>query len=125
MQKINMGYRQMQAEYKKNRVLSPYLWRQRVAGQIRKNTKIGDVVYAKLLKKLALVEGLATTQLKVKFMNKSGIKPSEYIPKHDIINLLSGSIYVSPEIPPSHEVSTEVKITRGDEVERENGAGQI
>ena len=63
VQKLYDSFQRMNDTYKAIKSLSPYLWRTKRSGDIRRNIQVNDIVYLRGLDKLGVVLKLAESQL--------------------------------------------------------------
>ena len=98
-EKIRKGFLEMRKAYGQGRLLSPYIWKQKGLGRVKKDVKKGDVLFIKSLKKMCLAEDISTTQVRVRYINNKKVPQSAWHPKNDLIFLLVGSIYDKRDPP--------------------------
>ena len=89
----------MNEVYRASKKLSPYLWRPRKSGNIRKNIQKNDVVYIKTLDRLGVVQQLADSQLKVLFRDSGGHIRKDWLLKDDLKFVVAGTPLIEQPIP--------------------------
>ena len=94
------------------RLLSPYVWKAKGMGRVKKDVKEGDILFIRSLKRLGLVKGMSTTQVKVRYINAGGVACSSWHPKTDLIFLLAGSVFDSRH-PPDNSPTEKVEPDKG------------
>ena len=101
MQKLYDSYRRMNDTYKASKSLSPYLWRTKKSGSIRKNVQPNDVMYLyiKGLDKLGVVQKLAESQLHILYKDNGGHIRKDWILKEDLRYIVSGKPLIKQKVP--------------------------
>ena len=79
--------------------LSPYLWRTKKSGNIRKNIQKNNGVYIKGLDRLGAVQQLADSQLKVLFRDSVGHIRKDWLLKDDLKFVVAGTPLIDQPIP--------------------------
>ena len=99
MQKVYDSFQKMNKTYKATKTLSPYLWRTKRPGDIRRNIQVNDVVYLRDMDKLGVVLKLAESQLYMLFKNGGGNLRKDWILKDAMNYIMTGNSLVRQEIP--------------------------
>ena len=111
-EKIREGYEELRKSHEGPRLLTPYIWKTKGMGRVKKDVRRNDVIFIRSLQKLALVKDVSTTQVMVRYINQNQ-KPQEgWNPKKDAIFLLTGSQFDSRQ-PPSHSRVTKIIPEKG------------
>ena len=79
--------------------LSPYLWRTKRLGDIRKNIKINDIVYLRHVDRLGVVLKLAESQLYVLYKDGGDSLRKEWLLKNDLMYIAAGTSLVDTPYP--------------------------
>ena len=103
---------ELRKAYNGSRMLSPYVWRQKGLGRVKRNVKKGDVLFIRSLKRLCIAEDISTTQIRVRYINAKKDPCSAWHPKNDLIFLLTGSIYDTRD-PPTNSPTEEILPQKG------------
>ena len=111
--KIRRGYQEMAKAQEKNRLLTPYVWKTRGSGRIKRNVKVNDVVYIKPIQRLGIVKDISATQVYVRFINKNKQKQHEWYKKDHTVFLLAGSQFDNKETP-SHQPTHRIYPSKGE-----------
>ena len=111
--KLSQVYKQLSQSFRGNRLLSPYLWRSKYLGQVRRGCSVNDVVFIQSLKKLGLVCQVKETQLNIRYIDSAKQPRTLWFRKADLTHLLSGSVFLSNPKIPEHDVTIELNKTRG------------
>ena len=91
--------KKMNEVYKASKKLSPYLWRNKKSGNIRKNVQKNNVVYIKGLDRLGVVQQLANSQLKILFRDSGGHIRKDWLLKDDLKFVVAGTPLIDQPIP--------------------------
>ena len=89
----------MNEVYKATKSLSPYLWRSKRPGDIRKNIKVNDIVYLREMDKLGIVLKLAESQLYILYKDGGGTLRKDWLLKSALMYIAAGTSLVKEEIP--------------------------
>ena len=95
------------------RLLTPYVWKTRGVGRIKRNVRVNDVVYVKPIQRLGIVKDVSATQVYVKFMNRNKQKQFEWYKKDHTVFLLAGSKFDNKETP-SHQPTQRLYPKKGE-----------
>ena len=88
-------------------MLSPYVWKTKGLGRVKRVVRENDVLFIRSIKRLGLVKEVSTTQVRLKFINAGGTPSEGWYPKNDLIYLLAGSIFDNKQ-PPTSSPTTRV-----------------
>ena len=94
------------------RLLTPYVWKVKGTGRVKKEVRKNDIIFVKPIQKLALVKDLSTTQVMVKYINQNQKVQEGWYQKNDTIFLLTGSQYDDRQ-PPSHSPVSKIVPEKG------------
>ena len=111
-ERIREGYEELRKVQKGARLLSPYVWKTKGLGRVKRDVRENDVLFIRSIKKLGLVKEVSTTQVRVKFINTGGLAQEGWYPKNDVIYLLAGSIFDNKQ-PPTCSPTTRVSPEKG------------
>ena len=89
----------MNEVYKAPKSLSPYLWRTKRPGDIRKNIKVNDIVYLRDMDKLEIVLKLAESQLYILYKDGGGSLRKDWLLKSALMYIAAGTSLVKEEVP--------------------------
>ena len=111
-EKIRKGYEEMKKTQQERRLLTPYVWKVKGSGRIKKEVKRNDVVFIKPIQKLGVVKDASTTQILVRFINNNKKPQETWYKKDDTIYLLAGSQFEDKE-PPEHDPTCRIYPEKG------------
>ena len=97
----------------KTRLLTPYVWKSRGMGRVKRNVRVNDVIYVKPIQKLGIVKDFSATQVFVLFMNKNKKKQFGWYKKDHTVFLLAGSKFDDREAP-NHQPTKKLYPEKGE-----------
>ena len=99
LQKLKESFGKMNEVYRATKLLSPYLWRTKRPGDIRKNIQVNDIVYLRNMDKLGVVIKLAESQLYVLYKDGGGTLRKDWLLNSALNYIATGNSLVKQEIP--------------------------